>query len=194
MTVRHHMSIQIGKPGYGCQAELTTAAHLHCLDARMCCACCYPCNLCKSSAISCNCNGTMSVLLCVVMSAGQLQVIILHSKESGEDEDHSRKHLHSTDQRGQQPHVHALDFYLKLPTGEMKKLRFPKQPKQVSVLCANLQQCVSQHARHVESRHAPQYSNGNGGSSNEGDGAGRSSRSRSRSSQQAVVGTRLTQG
>jgi hypothetical protein len=65
------------------------------------------------------------------MCAGQLQVIILHSKESGEEEGPSRR-LHSTDQ---QPHVHVLDFYLKMPTGEMKKLRFPKQPKQASARC-----------------------------------------------------------
>jgi hypothetical protein len=67
------------------------------------------------------------------LPAGQLQVIILHDREVGE-ESGGGQHLSSTVDRGQQQqqqHIHALDYFLRLRTGELKKLAFPKRPEHV---------------------------------------------------------------
>lgn len=65
-----------------------------------------------------------------LLLAGQLQVIILHDREVG-GESGGGRHLSSTVGGGQQQHIHALDYFLRLRTGELKKLAFPKKPKYV---------------------------------------------------------------
>lgn len=67
----------------------------------------------------------------MVLPAGQLQVVILHEHEGGADTpSSSRRRLNSTTGEAGQ-HTHALEHFLRLSTGELKKLVFPKQPKQV---------------------------------------------------------------
>jgi len=70
--------------------------------------------------------------LCGICLVGQLQVIILHGREGDDAEaGHSLRRLSSSASE-QQQHVHTLDYFLRVTTGEMKRLHFPKQPKQAS--------------------------------------------------------------
>lgn len=73
-------------------------------------------------------------MLCGIylLLAGQLQVIILHGREGDTAAGHSLRRLSSSASEQQQQHVHALDYFLRVTTGEMKRLHFPKQPKQAS--------------------------------------------------------------
>lgn len=66
---------------------------------------------------------------------GQLQVIILHEREAAAgaaaDEQQQGGHDTLSSSGSEHPHVHALDYFLRVATGQLMKLRFPKPPKQV---------------------------------------------------------------
>jgi hypothetical protein len=87
-------------------------------------------------------HATQAARMCrhAAASAGQLQVILLHGREPEGDSAGGRR-LSSAGGVQPHPHTHVLDYFLRLRTGELKKLMFPKQPKQASVLdCSCWQQ------------------------------------------------------
>lgn len=72
--------------------------------------------------------------MCDNAFTGQLQVILLHGREPEGDSVGGRRLSNAAGGVPAHPHTHVLDYFLRLRTGELKKLLFPKQPKQASAV------------------------------------------------------------